>query len=343
MNNILKNKNLLFGLILILLIVIRIPGLHISYYQDEYKWPILMNPELTVPGSIPHPPLSEFIYSHTAKIFGYENFRYTPFLFSIFNLFLLFYLVKKIFNDRSALISSFLYAISGFSVIASLMVDTDGQILPFFFLLSVIFYINWRESVLFKYKILWFAAFLLSIILGFLVKLSFIIAIGTIVFDFFYSQSRSIEKRRRLFKYIFFGVGGLSIFLVIVLIGSRFIFPYFNLTKSFSYWIHFIVFSNRNYLQIFIQFFKALIYISPLLLLPIFWMSREIAEKLRIFWLFIVGGLIFYLVLFDFSTGALDRYFQFLILPLCIISGVVISDIFYQNKEPVNKKMFSLF
>jgi hypothetical protein len=52
-------------------------------------------------------------------------------------------------------------------------------------------------------------------------------------------------------------------------------------------------------------------------------------------WLFLGVGLIFYLVLFDFSIGALDRYLQYLIVPLCIIVAPIFVRTFREDIRPV--------
>src|SRR3989344_1385402 len=135
-----KKEFIIFFALFILFLVIRSPGLRLPYHQDEYKWPIIVNPALTEPGGIPHPPVGEFIYREFGRIAGYDNFRYVPFAFSILNFFLLFYLVKNIFNTKTAFWSVFLFSISFYSLLASLMVDTDGAIMPFFFLVMTIAY-----------------------------------------------------------------------------------------------------------------------------------------------------------------------------------------------------------
>ena len=56
-----KEYIILLGIV-VLFLVLRIPGLDNLYHQDEYKWPIIVNPALTEPGGIPHPPVGEFIY-----------------------------------------------------------------------------------------------------------------------------------------------------------------------------------------------------------------------------------------------------------------------------------------
>src|SRR5437870_5694860 len=103
-----------FGLIILVLfyVAIRLPGLHISYYQDEYKWPLLANPAVSTPGLVPHPPLTEFIFAKTAQFFGYDNFRLTPFLFGLANLILLYFVARNRFNKKTAFITTSLFVFS---------------------------------------------------------------------------------------------------------------------------------------------------------------------------------------------------------------------------------------
>ncbi len=326
-----RKEVLVFVAILALFLAVRLPAVHRSYHQDEYKWPIIVNPALTEPGGIPHPPVGEFIYKIAGQTVGYDNFRFAPLLFSCLNLLLLFYLVKNIANTTSAFIGIFLFTISFYSVLASLMVDTDGAIMPFFFLLSAISYYKLRISnfQIDKTKWKWLLLFVISVIFGFLVKLSFLVGVAALVFDFALEKN-IFADRRKVLKY--FGIGAAStIGLVALLFASKFIFPYFQLESSIKYWEHFwnsSSFFDRGWLQTFIQFFKSILYTSPLLFLPVFFVDKEIWSKTRPLFLFIFIGLFFYLFAFDFSIGALDRYFQFLVVPLCVISGIIAAKLF---------------
>jgi hypothetical protein len=111
-----KRYKLLIGIIFVLFVALRIGGLTIPYHQDEYKWPLYAEEKIFAPGSVPHPPLTEFIYRVVGKQIGLDNFRFIPFAFSIANFFLLAYLSKLIFDKRTSVLASFLYAISFFSV-----------------------------------------------------------------------------------------------------------------------------------------------------------------------------------------------------------------------------------
>jgi len=323
--------------LVLVFILIRLSGVHLPLHQDEYKWPIVVNPANTSGISIPHPPLSEFIYRMAGEIVGFNvNFRFVPLFFGSINLILLFYLVKSLFGKKEAVVASLIWIFSYFSVLASLMVDTDGEILPFFFLLSLIAYYKTRISTGRKLYI-WMALLVIFCILGFMVKVSFIIAIGAIVADFLWDRRKNITKKEAL-KYIGFGVLAI-IALAILLAAAHFAFSFFDLSKALVYWEHFII-SKRDWFQIFIQCVKALLYSSPFLVLLPFFGEKEDFSKVRVFVFFLILAFIFYIVLFDFSIGALDRYFQLLILPLSVFSSIIIVKSF--EPKPARAKEFLL-
>src|SRR3989344_2744904 len=321
-----KSKYFWLVLIFAIFILIRLPGLDLSYYQDERVWPDIGSAGIQGLGGFLHPPLTSLIFIAAVKIFGADNLRYLPFLFSIVNFWLLFLLVRSRFSLKTAFWSVLFFSAGFYSVLASLMIDTDGQVLPFFFLLSVISYYKWRDGAGLKTKLIWGIALAIFILLGFLTKVSFIIAFGAIALDFLYSQ-KHLLSRRKLIKTISVAAGLLASFLFLIL-AIMYILPNSDVLRPLNYWKHFVVFSGRNYLQISIQFFKVLLYASPLLLAPLLFLTKDLARKLRLFIIFLILGLIFYLALFDFSSGALDRYFQFIIMPLSAIAGVAVSNIF---------------
>ncbi|TSC70623.1 MAG: hypothetical protein CEO12_203 [Parcubacteria group bacterium Gr01-1014_46] len=319
-----QNEWLLVVCLVLIFVLIRLPGVDLPLHQDEYKWPIIVNPANTGDMLIPHPPLSEFIYRNAGQIVGYNvNFRFIPLFFGAVNLILLYFLMKILFGRKEALIASFIWIFSYFSVLASLMVDTDGQILPFFFLLSLIGYYKLLESEGNK-RYLWGGLLLASSICGFFVKVSFLLAICAILVDFLWSKKHLLSKNQALkyFTFIMVGVFGLGLLLFL----AKFIFPFFDLSASFEYWKHFLI-GDRGWFQTTIQCIKALFYTSPFLVLIPFLGSKNSFSKVGAFVFFLLFSFIFYILLFDFSIGALDRYLQLLILPLTVISTAVISKI----------------
>jgi hypothetical protein len=95
-------------------------------------------------------------------------------------------------------------------------------------------------------------------------------------------------------------------------------------------------FGGRDFLQTGIQFVKALFYLSPALVLGGLLSLYPYRRDLKLFHIFIGLGLVFYLVLFDFSSGALDRYFQFMIVPLCIILGALVAEVLDHESKIMN-------
>jgi len=330
-----KKEFLIFASILAIFLSLHLFGLRLPYHQDEYKWPMLTNPTSEA-GTVVHPPLAEFTYREIGPIVGLDNFRIIPFAFGLLNLFLIFYLAKIVFDpfdklgtSKTALWTAFLFTFSFYSLLASLMVDTDGAVMPAFFLIMAIGYFQLRKTN-FQFSIFNFQNWIWLILLivgaagGFLVKMSGILPLVAFALDFAIIKKFFADKKRFL---RFLGLGVLLAGLVVlVLLLAKLIFPFFPLEKSIKYWEHFAnssSFFDRGWLQTFIQFAKSILYTSPLLLLPVFFVDKEIWEKTRPFFIFIFIGLVFYLFAFDFSLGALDRYLQFLIIPLCIISGAV--------------------
>ena len=66
--------------------------------------------------------------------------------------------------------------------------------------------------------------------------------------------------------------------------------------------------------------------------------SKDILNKYRIWFLYLFFNLLFYLVLFDFATLTVERYFMFLIIPSVLISAHVIYDLL--ERQPVNKRIY---
>ncbi|MDQ5968943.1 MAG: 2 protein [Patescibacteria group bacterium] len=327
------------GLLVIVFVAIRLPGVHLPLHQDEYKWPMIVNPALGSEVSIPHPPLSQFIYRTAGYIVGFNvNFRFVPLFFGALNLVLLYYFLRIRFGKRVAIIGALLFTFSYFSILASLMIDTDGQIMPFFLLLSLIGYHKARLSSG-REMYIWLGVMTLAMILGFFIKVSFILAIGAIVADFLWEKKSYITKAD-LIKYLGYILGGI-IGLTLLLVISQYVFSFFSLEKAFVYWKHFAEL-NRNWFQTGIQVVKALFYTSPFLIGVPFFLSRNNTRELKPFLFFILFGMVFYTIIFDFSIGALDRYLQFLIVPLCAISAVVIDSVLRSDNAKRNKEYLLL-
>lgn len=328
-----RNKEWFFlSIIFLVFIGLHFLGVGLPLHQDEYKWVMYSHPEIIPPGTVPHPPLTEFIYTKIAPIFGDDGFRFIPFIFGIFNLFLLYYLLEFLFNKKTAQIGITIFTFSFYSLLASLMVDVDGAVMPFFFLLLCIGYYKWKDKnfTLKEENYKWIGLVLVGAILGFLIKVSFILPIFAVFLDFLI-EKKIFSDRKKVLKYTGFGLLGL-LCLILILILSKFIFPFFNLSYAFGYWEHFIVL-DRGWFQTIIQCIKAVLYTSPLLVLTPFFMSKVAFHKTRVFSIFLVLAFIFYIILFDFSIGALDRYLQLLVIPLVIFVSSLLFNLDFKEKR----------
>ncbi len=344
MPNILKSitryEYWILALIFLLFIGLRLPAIQRPYHQDEYKWPMYAYNIGYEPGSVPHPPLTEFIYNMTGKVFTPDTFRLTPFLFSIVNLGLLFVFLRRRWGAGTALFGSFLFATSFYGVLASLTVDTDGAVLPFFFLIALCLYDRLGEGSRKKQYIVW-ALFLLSLFFGLMVKMSFVLPIGAFLIDFLITH-RAWFKDTKKRLYVVYGLLGGIVLFALALIISQYVFPGFSIAKLTKYSESFVHgFGSRNFFQTAIQFFKALLYLSPAYVFGLFLGLSFAKRELRLFYIYIALSLVFYLVLFDFSIGALDRYLAFLVVPTVAIC-TYLSRIYMSRVEKLDRTYLGL-
>jgi hypothetical protein len=323
------HEKILVVFFVLVFVFVRLPGVDRPLHQDEYKWPMIANPANIDAGAVPHPPLSEFIYRAAGHVVGYDvHFRYVPLFFGAMNLILLYVLMRTYYGRREAALAALLWIFSYFSVLASLMVDTDGEILPFFFLLALIAYQK-LQTAEGDARRRWLLLLAVACLGGFMVKLSFVLAIAAIVADFLWSQKERLNPRT-LLRY-----GGYALVAIIILslliVIAPLVFPFFNLGQSVEYWKHFFT-ANRGWFQTAIQCAKAVLYLSPLLLIP-FFAPKDIFRPLRPLFFFLGFAFLFYIVMFDFSSGALDRYLQLLVLPFVLFGAAVIGVIFGDEVE----------
>jgi len=326
--------------ILALFLLTRLPAIHTTYHQDEVKWVV----HSTTPGDIDtgkgHPPLSGIIFPWLGKYLGAENMRVLPLLFGLLNFGLLYLLVKTLFDKTTALWAVGLFSVGFYSILASLVVDLDGQFLPSFVLLTCLTYFQWCKAASLGKRWGWGIALGVGLFLGFMAKLNFVIpalALGAYYLSEKYSWQRLGYKR-----WLKVLVGGLVLSTVIglgLLLAKKFL-PTFNLERVFAHATDFFNFGGRAWGQILFQTGKAIIYSSPLLLLVTL-VKREEYKNLKLFFWWLAAGGIFYYLLFDFSRGALDKYLAFTIVPISVIGGVVLKRRFSDVSTKLNFKWLS--
>ena len=208
--------------------------------------------------------------------------------------------------------------------------------MPFFFLCML--YSSERASVSDEKK-WWYGLVLISAILGLFIKVSFFLAVGAVLADFLWAK-RHLLKKSDIIRYGAYLFAFIILFILLLVISQK-LFPFFNLASSLKYWEHFAV-GNRNWLQTAIQLLKAILYTSPFLLLtPLCNSTKRFHEQIP-FIAYLIFGFIFYVLLFDFSLGALDRYLQFIIIPLCALSATAIVDLWPKTLAATSRMMLLL-
>lgn len=326
-----RSRLILAGL-LFLFILLRLPGLDLPYHQDEWKnVASAANPSS---GSYwTHPPLFQILFRAGNTLVGVDYFRVFPLLFSIGCFILLYLVVRRRSGIRAALFSVFFFSISFYNILGSLMTDVDGAIIPFFFLLSVYLYDLWNTAEGRRKKI-FFAVLILSLLTGFLIKLNFILVIGALLADYVWSHRQEITLKKLL--HWLFGGALFAALYIILLYAIQAIYPSFTIAGMLRHANQFTPDTGRDYLQIVVQGVKALYYLSPLLLVPIALMSKKMLVHTRVFIIYILFGLFFYFIAFDFSRGALDKYLMFLIVPLSVLVGTLYANVFGEREEKFN-------
>lgn len=307
-------------------------GLDQIYHQDEYRWAAIADPVFNnFQGS--HPPVTRYVLRTVGEIFGYDNLRIAPLFFAVLNLVLIYFISRQLSRNRAvALIAAGLFTVSTYSLIAALQIDIDGAILPFFVLSGYYAYLKLLNG---GNNRIWLYLLFLAIIGGFFTKLSYVIFIGAAGLDYlilvFYQQNNNFPA---LAKKIFKVAGSLIILLAIL-----YLFFAARLGNVISYAEHFKIFNfgSRSYFDLGFKIMKSLVWLSPLLFLPVIGglFSREVFKRYRFWYIYLILNSLFYLVVFDFAKLTIERYLMFLIVPSCIVAAQVIYDLF--NKKSIRQ------
>ncbi|MEK7086980.1 MAG: hypothetical protein AAB935_01840, partial [Patescibacteria group bacterium] len=105
-------KGLTFKIMLFLLglfLLLRLSGISLPYHQDEWKL-VLASASAERAGSFfAHPPLTQLFFRLDRVLFGSEAMRFLPFGFSIAGAWLLFIILRRRLDEKTALISLALF------------------------------------------------------------------------------------------------------------------------------------------------------------------------------------------------------------------------------------------
>lgn len=322
--NYLKYKNYIIFILLLLSVFLftRLSLVPMMYHQDEYKWAMIVNPAFNLDLRSDHPPLIGILYKTTGAIFGYDNLRVLPITVSLLCLVLLFKLMNRFYGRREALFASTMYVFSSYALVANTQIDIDGALLPLatLFTFYAYFHISYGTR-----RNLWFTLFIVSLFFGFLIKLSFIIVVGTILTDYVIRNKVNLRYWLRVVLLALGGVGVLVLitYLFVVLFKINNPLQFVMNTTRFGI----LNFSERNYFQVLFLSVKSIILASPFVLLPIFLVFSSRARRdLSVWFIYLFYNIVFYYFIFDFSNRTIERYNMFMIIPSVVIGGVFLAE-----------------
>lgn len=310
------------GGISLALILIKSWGLGLSLYQDEWKTArVILEGASSAGVYFQHPPLAGLLFRVVGAILPPDLFRLMPLFFTAASYALLYLIMEARAGMRTGFLSILLLGTVAYGTIAALMFDIDGAILPSFMLMAVFLYDRMRMSQGSARGI--YAVFLFfGLILGFLIKLSFVLVVGAIFLDYLYERGRRITVRE------FWRLGGLlGLFVTIaglVIFFAHTVYPSFDTNGMITHAYSYVHGFHRNWAQVAFEGAKSVLYMGPLAFAWIPFVTREVFGQVRIFFIYLGLGFLFYFVLFDFSAGALDKYLMFAIVPVCAIAAVTL-------------------
>lgn len=327
-----RRYKLIFIAIITLFLVTRLLGIDFIYHQDEHRW-LLLADGTELASATPHPPMTLILLKFTAAIFGFFNLRILPIFFSLINLGLIWIIVRKFSNDiKLAMVAAALFTLNMYSLVAGLQVDMDGTILPFFVLLGYYGYSSLLKGEKGKRILFLFGA---AIVGGLLTKESFVLFLGALVIDYLiilYGKNKgnlwSVVKRILRIGAPVLGLATLAYYLYATFYTT-------NLGTIIDYGSNFKVLNlgSRAYLELAFKVAKSFVWLSPLLTLPVVLglFFKEIRRRQRLWYIYILINLVFYLVIFDFAKLTIERYFMFLLAPTVIIASDVIFHLYRKN------------
>lgn len=297
--------------IIVFALILRGFALGQIYHQDEYKWAQIVDPAYGLQGTIPHPPLGEFLYHHWGSWFGFGALRGLPFLITIVNFALLGVLILRERSEKHLLITYALLGCSLAGVIASVQIDIDGAILIFWTLLAWLGARIWLDEGCSHGVWILLAA----CVGGMLSKLSFILVPTALAIPWLFSFRKHVTKKT-------LGIGA-----IVVIVGmAALLLPavqelgFIQYAKSISVGgLH-----SRSWSQLLLHNTKVLVMLGPAVLLFIYGCVTQPRRYVREIWYSVVQ-VTFYDILFDFTHRAIDRYLLVLCIPVVLVAADVLT------------------
>ncbi|MBI4138632.1 glycosyltransferase family 39 protein [Candidatus Uhrbacteria bacterium] len=286
----------------------RIPALGQIYHQDEYKWAQIVDTSYGLAGTVPHPPLGENAYRLWAMVAGFDGLRGLPFVVSIANLILGFFLVKRWYGERSAWWFGALSSVVTASVLGSVQIDIDGALLPFWTLIALhaVTDIWERRDARRGWGLL-----LVACIGGALTKLSFFLLLPAIGVEWALRSGYRPKKSHPIVVGLA-AIGGVLLWASPLLNGIGFV----TYAKGFG----FMNLADRDYFELLLLTLKSGILLGPVAAVAAVASWRE-AARYRPLLSYALFQFLFYFVAFDFTHRTIERYLLAFTLPVAAIAG----------------------
>lgn len=173
---------------------------------------------------IKHPPLGNYPYFLSLKILGIHDYavRLVPFLFSLLELPLLYFITKRWFGKTAAFYSLLLFSLTYFATFHSLSPEGDGSIMGLFSLLLLFSFLEWYTKH--ERKLLFVSGLFLGTLL--LIKIRAVLFLVPL-FCYSYYKTRNIWTtfRDMIFTSFYAGVIFLIFPLLVYLANPEFFLP----------------------------------------------------------------------------------------------------------------------
>lgn len=318
------------GIILFISILFRFLNLSKLLVADEMFW--VSMPINNLVGY--HPPFAFFIFGLFYKILrllGFGYYRALPLFFTLINLIILYFIVKKAYNKKSAFFSVGLLILSFWNSFASSLIDPDNTILVTLWLLSLYFFIEYERNR--NIKPLFFCA--IAIAFAFITKFS---TIAFLVGITLYKIYKGIKKGKTfllLKEIVILWLPLILLFALYYFISALF-YPA-AIETAFGHGN-----SNLRFSLILRPFLFLILWATPLLLFIFLFSFIFNREKRDVIFIFIFAAIfLFYSFIAGPTYGPYERYQIPLQYIMAIICGKTISKMI--SLKDLSYKRIALF
>jgi len=320
------NKKLII-LFLIIAFLIRLIAINQAVYDDESDYIVTTQIDTFygLNNVVFHPPLVTWI-NFIPAFFGISIwlFRLVPIIFGLLTIFFAYLIAKKVYNEKAALFSAGIMALSFYHILASTQIGDEGAILAFLYTFGFYSYLTYEDGKKLFYWLTGIAAGL-----ALLAKDSSLMFLGILTLYIFTKEKKmfSFENFKKTFLKM------LPITMVAFLLFSIYIIlAYLNpvdVTEGVK-----VTIQQALGLGFSLQGLSLLLFWAGPLLLGLFVLSLFKSErKDRLFLIWSFSALIIYLIFIQ--VGDHSRYFMNIIPALAILGGNFLSKIKFTKRNIV--------